>query len=232
VNVCTICARGGSKGVPNKNIRLIKNKPLIHYTVLQALNSGLFDYVVVSSDSDEILSEGLKAGAHLAIKRPDELATDASAKLPVIQHAFLAAEEHFKKKFDYLVDLDCTSPLRNLDDIKNSFDMYKKSDATNLITGSTARRSPYFNLVEMQTNERVYLSKKTNPPISRRQDAPKCFDMNASIYIWRRGNLLEAKSVLEENTIIYEMPEERSIDIDSELDFKIVSMLINERGDL
>src|SRR5689334_22131669 len=116
--VCTICARGGSKGVKNKNLRLIKGKPLIHFTVKQALNSGLFDVVAVSSDSDEILAAATAAGAQFTIKRPDELASDTSAKLPVIQHALNSIEEKYGKEVSYLMDLDCTSPLRNISDIK------------------------------------------------------------------------------------------------------------------
>ncbi|MES3037944.1 MAG: acylneuraminate cytidylyltransferase family protein [Bdellovibrionota bacterium] len=231
--VCTICARGGSKGVKNKNLRLINGKPLIHYSVKQALDSKLFDCVAVSSDSEEILSAAKTAGAHFTIKRPDELATDTSAKLPVIQHAMKTIEEKYGKPVEYLMDLDCTSPLRNISDIKDSFKSYKSnSEASNLITGAPARRSPYFNLVEENSAGFVTLAKKSTTPIVRRQDAPKCFDMNASIYIWRRQDLLEGKSVLGERTIIFEMPEERSLDIDSEFDFKIVELLMGERGDL
>lgn len=232
MRICTICARGGSKGVKNKNIRLINGKPLIYYTVKQALNSKLFDLVAVSSDSEEILEAGRLAGAQLTIKRPIDLASDTSAKLPVIKHAVEKCEDYLKKKVDVCVDLDCTSPLRNIEDIKKSVELLETTDAPNVITGSPARRSPYFNLVEMGKNGTVTLAKKVVPPIVRRQDAPKCFDMNASIYAWKRMALFSSNAVLIEGTRIYEMPEDRSVDIDNELDFQIVEFLMNKRADL
>lgn len=230
--ICTICARGGSKGVKNKNIRTIKGKPLIHFTVKQALDSKLFDVVAVSSDSDEILEAARIAGAQCLIKRPEELATDSSAKLPVIKHALEKAEEFIEKKASILVDLDCTSPLRNVSDIKNSVELLVKSGAPNIITGANARRSPYFNMIEMASDETVALAKKLDVPVYRRQDAPKCFDMNASIYVWSREGLFSSESTLQAGTKIYVMPEERSLDIDSELDFQVVEFLMNQRDDL
>jgi len=232
MKICTICARGGSKGVKNKNIREIKGHPLIYFTVKQALDSKLFDVVAVSSDSAEILEEAKKAGAHCLIKRPDELATDTSAKLPVIQHAVTKAEEFLGKKADILVDLDCTSPLRNVQDIKNAVELLISTGAPNVITGAAARRSPYFNLVEMKADGTVALAKKLEKTVVRRQDAPQCFDMNASIYVWSREGLFDSQSALREGTRIYVMPEERSLDIDSELDFQIVEFLMSKREDL
>ena len=109
--LCTICARGGSKGVLNKNIREIAGFPLISYTIRQAINSCLFDHVVISTDSDDIATLAIKYGGEVFFKRPDELASDTAAKLPVIRHAFVESEKHFKKKYEYLLDLDATSPL-------------------------------------------------------------------------------------------------------------------------
>lgn len=232
MKICTICARGGSKGVKNKNIKHINGKPLIYYSIRQALDTGLFDVVAVSSDSDDILKCAKDAGAQLLIKRPDELATDQSAKLPVIKHAFLEAEKFLGKKAEISVDLDCTSPLRIKDDIIGAIDLLVSTGATNVITGSPARRSPYFNLVELSSNGTAALSKKLESQITRRQDAPKCFDMNASIYVWNRECLLSSDSIFCSNTRLYEMPDERSLDIDSELDFKLVEFLMNSRTDL
>jgi N-acylneuraminate cytidylyltransferase/CMP-N,N'-diacetyllegionaminic acid synthase len=232
MKICTICARGGSKGVKNKNIRLIKGKPLIYFTVKQALNSKLFDAVVVSSDSEDILAAAKNAGADYLIKRPDGLATDTSAKIPVIKHALEKAEELIGKKTEILVDLDCTSPLRYIDDITNAVQLLIETKAPNIITGAVARRSPYFNLVEIVEDGTVKLSKKTEKPIVRRQDAPQCFDMNASIYAWTREGLYSSNSALRDGTRIYVMPEERSLDIDSELDFQLVEFLMNQREDL
>lgn len=228
--VCTICARGGSKGVENKNIKLVAGLPLIAHTILQAQNSKLFDVISVSSDSDDILKVAKDYGVNFAIKRPDELATDTAAKLPVIQHAFLESEKQSGFTFQTAVDLDCTSPLRSVDDLINSVKKFEESKtASNLITGAHARRSPYFNLVQATEAGFVELAGKPAKPILRRQDAPICYDMNASIYIWSRENLLNSTKVIQPNTIIFEMPEERSIDIDSQFDFEIVSYLMEKR---
>ncbi|OZI12716.1 flagellar modification protein B [Bacillaceae bacterium SAS-127] len=230
--ICTICARGGSKGVYNKNIKILLGKPLIAHSIDQAKKSELFDYIAVSSDSDEILTVAKQYGADLLIQRPIEMATDYAAKLPVIQHCVRSAEEITGTLFDFVVDLDATSPLRLVEDIIQSVQiMENNKHATNLITGMPSRRSPYFNLVELNKEGFAELSKKVDQSVVRRQDAPKCYDMNASIYIWRRETLLlNLTSVFQSGTILYEMPEDRSIDIDSELDFEFVTFLAEKRG--
>jgi len=227
--ICTICARGGSKGVKGKNIRPLLGKPLIAYSIEQARSSGLFDFLAVSSDSELILEAAAKYGVDYCIKRPDELATDQAAKLPVIQHCVRQVEELTGVTFDTIVDLDATSPLRAVFDIIESVKLLETRQVSNIITGAPARRSPYFNLVELDSEGFVKLSKKTGSQIVRRQDAPKCFDMNASIYVWKRPALFNGSSVFNNDTLLFEMPEERSVDIDSELDFKIVELLMSER---
>lgn len=226
--LCTICARGGSKGIPNKNIRMLLGKPLIAYSIEVAKASGLFSAIAVSSDSEEILKIAEKFGADLLVQRPAELASDQAAKIPAIQHAAGEAEKIAKKTFKTFVDLDCTSPLRKVSDLAEAVSLFEShKTATNLITASPSRRSPYFNLVELAADGYVHLSKAGAGTI-RRQDAPKSFDMNASIYIWNRESLLQAKQLFDK-TILFEMPEERSVDIDSELDFKIVELLMKEK---
>ncbi|MGE7090263.1 cytidylyltransferase domain-containing protein [Lysinibacillus sp. NPDC048646] len=231
--ICTICARGGSKGVKNKNIKLILGKPLIAHSILQAKASELFDVIAVSSDSREILQVAKDYGADIIVERPAELATDTSAKLPVIQHCVTEAEKVSGLVFDIMADIDATSPLRNVQDLKKSIELLEDhKHATNLITGAPSRRSPYFNLVEENSKGFVELSKKLPAAVVRRQDAPRSFDMNASIYVWKRNAFFDDVSIFTPNTILYEMPEERSIDIDSELDFEFVSFLAEKRGSL
>ncbi|MER2076742.1 acylneuraminate cytidylyltransferase family protein [Psychrobacillus psychrotolerans] len=229
--ICTICARGGSKGVKNKNTKLLVGKPLIAHSIEQAKQSGLFDTIAVSSDSDEILAIAKQFGADILVERPFELATDQAAKLPVIQHCLSAAEEKLGKQFEVIVDLDATSPLRLVEDIIQSIQLFEDNlDVENLITGAPSRRSPYFNLVEVNEEGYADLSKRLDKVIVRRQEAPKCYDMNASIYIWKREILLNSTSIFQSKTLLYEMPEERSVDIDSELDFEFVSFLAMKRG--
>lgn len=234
LRICTICARGGSKGVKNKNLRELIGLPLIAHSIIQAKKSNLFDIIAVSSDSDEILNTSSEYGANYVIKRPSELATDTAPKIPVIQHCVREVERLTGMKFDTMTDLDATSPLRTIEDIELAVSLLECHDnARNVITAAPARRSPYFNLVE-QTNERyVKLSKPLESTIVRRQDAPRCYDMNASIYVWKRKAFYDSNlSVFTEQTMLYEMPEERSIDIDSELDFEIVELLAKKRGKL
>ena len=231
--LCTICARGGSQGVKNKNIISLCGKPLIAHTILQAKKSGLFDAISVSSDSKKILSIGKKWGADYLIERPLELASSIAAKIPAIQHAVTQTEELSNTEFDILVYLDATAPLRSINDLRNSFDLFiKNKTAMNLITGCPARKSPYFNMVEVTQNGFAHLSKISERPIIRRQDSPPCYDMNASIYIWKRATLFSNLPVVSDHTVLYVMPEERSIDIDTPLDLIYVRLLARNRDDL
>lgn len=227
--LCTICARGGSKGVPNKNARQVAGKPLLAHTIEQAVGSALFDAIAFSSDSPDYRRLAQEAGAQILIERPEALATDVAGKLDVIQHCVLASEAEAGHPFDIIVDLDCTSPLRLPSDIRACIDLLQSSGAGNVITAAPARRSPYFNLIERTQDGRIQLAKTPESPILRRQDAPACFDMNASIYVWRREALFYRKGLFHADTQLYVMPEERSIDVDSELDFQVVSMLLEAR---
>ena len=226
-NLCTICMRGGSKGVSGKNQRNLRGKPLMVYTIEQALQSGLFEHVVVSTDSDEIAETAKTYGAEAWFLRPAELATDKAAKLPAIRHAFMEVEKHYGHQFDVLVDLDATSPLRKVEDIKAAYHQFLDEDADILITGSPCRKNPYFNMVE-KVNGCIRKVKELNPPPTRRQDAPIVYDMNASIYIWKRRALLKNNTLFTDKTSLYVMPEERSVDIDTELDWEFVKYLIKK----
>ena len=228
--LCTICARGGSKGVKNKNIKILLNKPLIAYTIEQAKASNLFEHIVISTDSDDIANVAKEYGAEVFFKRDEEMASDTAGKLDVIRDAFTRSEDYYGQKFDYLIDLDATAPLRAVEDIVNSFHQFLDNDNDNLITAMPSRRSPYFNLVEVDATGKVSLSKKLDSSIVRRQDAPKSYDMNASIYIWKRETILCENSIFLEKTGLYVMPEERSIDIDNELDFEFVEFLMGKNN--
>ena len=232
MRICTICARGGSKGVKNKNIRNLAGKPLIAYSLKQAKDCGLFDLIAVSSDSQEILSIARLYGADILIERPDHLAGDTAPKVPVIRHCVEEAERISNKQFDVVVDLDATSPLRLPEDIIGAVNLLGMENVSNVITACPARRSPYFNLVEVDESGVVRLSKSLDKNIVRRQDSPRCFDMNASIYVWKRQALTDYSTVFNFDTRLFEMPEERSTDIDNELDFEIVEFLMNKRNSL
>lgn len=232
MRICTITVRAGSKGVPGKNLRVVAGRPMFGHSVAQAAATGLFDEVIVSSDSEEILALAPEFGATGVVRRPAEMATDTAGKVPAIAHAVRTTEQRTGRSFNVCVDLDATSPLRTLDDIRTAVQMFEESDAASLITGAEARRNPYFNLVEEQPDGTVAVSKQPDDAVLRRQDAPRCFDMNGSIYVWRRESLLDDQVVFLPSTILYEMPAERSIDVDSEFDFRIVEWLMEQREDL
>lgn len=229
IRLCTICARGGSVGVPMKNIKEIGGKPLISHSLEQAKNSGLFDCIAVSSDSFEILDIADKFGADVLVTRPVDLATNNAAKLPAIRHCVAEVEAVRAIQFNTIVDLDATSPLRSLDDIRNCVNMLESGNAQNVITATPSRRSPYFNMIEFNEYDVPSLVKKAHTNVCRRQDAPKTYDMNASIYVWNRVALFGSINLINSFTKVYIMPEDRSLDIDSELDFQIVEYLMNRR---
>lgn len=222
--LCTICARGGSKGLPNKNLLKIGDKSLIGHTLTQAKAIDAIDCIIVSSDSNEILKEGEIYAADILLQRSAKLASDDAGKIDAIIDCLNHAESNFNKHFDYVIDLDVTSPLRNLIDIENCLEFTKDQGFKNLITVTNSKKNPYFNQIEI-TNEGPQLV-KSGHDIKGRQSAPKVYDMNASIYVWSRDFLINEKTLFSRDTIVYDMPEERSLDIDNELDFKIVKHLI------
>jgi CMP-N-acetylneuraminic acid synthetase len=227
--LCSICARGGSQAVPGKNIRPLAGIPLIAHSIIRARKSKLFDCIAVSSDSREILKVAEEYGADILINRPTEMATHHAAKLPAIQHCAKETEARLNIKFDTFCDLDATSPLRTIEDIAGVIEMMESSDCDNVITGAPAHRSPYFNMVEESLHGFVQVVKQLNPPPVRRQDAPVCYDCNASIYAWNRKTMFSLSEVVTRRTRLFEMPQERSRDIDSELDFEIVEFLLKKR---
>lgn len=228
----TICARGGSKGLKNKNVRDLLGKPLIAWTIEQALSWGKAGAVIVSTDSEAIAETAKEYGVEVPFIRPQHLAADDSPKLPVIQHALAYMEKANETEYDYVVDLDPTAPLRTVKDIESAVQkLINNPQANNLYSVTHAAKSPYFNMVELNSQGYVSLSKESDQPVYRRQDAPAVYAMNASIYIFRRKYLKTAETVHSTKTLIYEMPEERSIDIDRPIDFKLVEFLMKEKGD-
>ena len=227
--LCTICARGGSKGVKNKNIRDLNGKPLIAYTIKQALDWKKAKRVVCSTDSKEIAEIAKKYGSTVPFLRPKELATDNIGKLEVIKHAALKCEEIFDEKYDIIVDLDVTAPIRTIKDIDNCLKTFSEKKPDVLFSVVPARKNPYFNMVEKRENGFVKLSKTTPYAIVRRQDAPKVYDMNASIYFFSGTFLLNDKNNSinsSDRAMIYVMNEISALDIDKEIDFKYTEFLI------
>lgn len=219
--LCVVCARSGSKGIKNKNLLEFFGKPLILHTLYQAKKIKRFTNIVVSTDSKKISK--IVGNNFSWFIRSKNLSGDKVAKIKVIIDALKKSEKKFKVKYDFVIDLDVTSPLRLNNDIINAFKIFEKKKLDNLFSVCEASRNPYFNMVE-EVNQRILLSKNIKTFYSR-QTAPKVYDMNAALYIWKRDILLKKKSLFNKKTGIYIMPKHRSIDIDDKLDYNIVKFL-------
>jgi CMP-N-acetylneuraminic acid synthetase len=226
----TVAARGGSKGVKNKNIREIAGKPLIAYTLRQAIKWGKASAIVCSTDSPDVAKIAARYGAEIPFMRPKNLSGDRVPKVSVIKHALLACEELHKRKYDIVVDLDVTSPLRRIKDLNNCLKLFNSKKPKTLFSVVNCHRSPYFNMVERLEDGTVNLCKSLKKPVFRRQDSPVVYDMNASIYFYDRSYLLTTKkmSAISDKSIAYVMDEISRIDVDSELDFAIIEFLIKK----
>lgn len=223
VVVCVIPARGGSKGLPGKNIKMLCGKPLIAYTIEQARQSKYIDRVIVSTEDDEIAKIALEYGAEVPFMRPMKLAGDNVATIEVLLHAVNWLENEDQYLFDIFTLLHVTTPLRSTEDIDKSIALMVDKKADNVFSVAEAHRNPYFNMVEEGSDGFVRLVKEGC--FATRQAAPKVYDMNASIYVWWKEILKEKKKIFLDNTKIYVMPKERSIDIDDSLDFRIAEIL-------
>lgn len=220
--IATICARGGSVGVPRKNVRDLLGRPLIAHTIAQALATPGIDAVFVSTDDQEIADVAAAHGARVPFLRPAELATGTAPKIPVIQHLcdWVAREEG---PFARIVDLDPTSPLRLVSDIEACLALLDdETDA--VITAFESEKNPYFNMVEHKPDGNIGLVCAQGGGVVARQLAPRVYSMNASIYVWHASTL--SKGLWNGRVRMHVMPRERSIDIDEPLDFRIVEMLM------
>ena len=225
-----IGAREGSRGVAGKNFRTICGRPLIDWSLDQLFSSDRIDRVVVSTDSEEIYSHALARGALPMGLRPAHLATDTAAKWNVWQHS-LDASEALAGPVEVFVDLDCTSPLRLPEDLASALDLFASKRPDMVMSCCVARKNPYFNLVEMDETDALRVSKPLPRSVVARQQAPLVYEHAASTYVIDPVYLRRSESLFEGRVIPYVMPPERCLDIDSELDFRVVQFLLQERLD-
>ncbi len=228
--LCSICIRGGSKGVPKKNIRMLNGNPLLFYTIDCAKKAHGFDDIVISSDSDEMLEIAQQLGAEKIIKRPDHLASDTSSKWDVFIHLVEDYEAKTGLTVDYLVDLDVTVPLRKPEHIEGAIKMMLDNNTDVVITGYEPERNPYFNMMELSDGKYATMVKKTDKPIVRRQDAPVVFSLTPAVYVVRKEALYQFKHWSEARCMIYEIPRQNAVDIDTEFDFKLVEFLMQNNN--
>jgi CMP-N-acetylneuraminic acid synthetase len=227
----TICARGGSKGIPGKNIKLLAGKPLIEYTLEVANQFKKFHKnveIAISTDSNDILNVAKDLGFETPYIRPEKFATDDAGKVAAIDHVLDYYEKSNKKTYNYVLDLDVTSPLRNLSDLNEAFSIIQNNEnALNIFSVNPSNRNPYFNMVEQGIDGYYHLVKKGNSSYFSRQNSPRVFDLNASFYIYRRNFfILGLKSALTDKSLIYEM-KHLCFDLDHSIDFDFLSFLIN-----
>ncbi|MFB2118249.1 acylneuraminate cytidylyltransferase family protein [Parapedobacter sp. 2B3] len=225
----TLCARGGSKGIPGKNIRALAGEPLISYTIklAQRFAKQYKAKISLSTDSQEIVSVSRRFDLITDYVRPEGLATDTAGKVEVIGDLLLYEEARCQRTFDYILDLDITSPLRTLRDLENAFSIFRNSDAYTLFSVNSAARNPYFNMVEKKESG-YYGLVKTDPTgaILSRQKAPRVYDLNASFYWYRRSFFSSNPiSVFTDKSLIYEM-DHICFDLDHTIDFEFLEFLI------
>jgi CMP-N-acetylneuraminic acid synthetase len=225
----TICARGGSKGIPGKNIKDIAKLPLIAYSINAAKKFSKYYNckIALSTDSDSIKHIAEKFGLKTDYTRPDELATDSAGKIGVLRHLLLDTEFKNNEKYDYILDLDITSPLRTIKDLIDAFKKIESdSNAVNLFSVSPSSRSPYFNMVEQKENGYYSQVKKPAGTVLSRQMAPKVYDLNASFYFYKRIFFeLNYSGAITDRSLIYEVPH-LCFDLDHPIDFEFLSFLI------
>jgi CMP-N,N'-diacetyllegionaminic acid synthase len=226
----TICARGGSKGIPGKNIKLLNNLPLIAYSIKVAkqfaeLHNGS---LVLSTDSIEIKQVAAAYGLETDYVRPDFLASDSAGKKDTIKDLVVFEENKKGITYDYVLDLDVTSPLRNLQDLEAAFETFKADDdCVTLFSVNKANRNPYFNMVEESADGYYTLCKQIEGNVQTRQSAPKVFDLNASFYFYKRRYFdLPYNSPITDRSLIYVMPH-LCFDLDEPLDFEFMTYLFD-----
>jgi CMP-N,N'-diacetyllegionaminic acid synthase len=228
--LCVISARGGSIGIKNKNIINFCGKPLIAWSILQAKKSIFLDDVFISTDSKKIANIAKSYGAKIPFIRKKNLANKNTSKFLVWKNALVEIEKKNKIKYDYFFDLDCTNPLRTSNDIDRMFKYFlkvsKKTDA--LITVANSRKNPYFNMLEKNDLDFFRPSKRINKWPTSRQTSPIVYDQVASMYLLKTEFLRKKKKLYSGNIKGYLLKDYQNFDIDSKLDFKIISFLFKK----
>jgi CMP-N-acetylneuraminic acid synthetase len=226
-SICFIPARGGSKGIPKKNIRLLGDKPLIAHTIESALDSRLFDRVIVSTDDDEISQISKQYGAEIPFMRPKELCTDDSTFDDALFHCI--KEIHSQGyDFDIIVSRDCTVPFINKNDMKGAIDLLQKTDCDSVFSVCAVHPNPYFGMFEPNSKGFLEPSKISPNPIKRRQDAPIVYELNG-LYVHSVQQLLKTKKMFSDKILPYEITREHGLMIDYEIQFKIAEIMYEQR---
>ena len=229
--VAAIFARGGSKGLPRKNLRLLGDKPLIAYAIQTARASSLIDRVVVSTEDVEIAEAARRYGADVPFMRPIELARDDSREWDAWRHAINALQGvPGAQPIDVFVSVPPPAPLRSVEDVEACIHCLLDSDADVTITVRQAERNPYFNMVTLNGTGEAKLAIQPSAVLHRRQDAPQVYDMTTVAYAARPEFILRANSIFDGKVRAVIVPRERALDIDTELDLEFAEFLLSQGG--
>jgi CMP-N-acetylneuraminic acid synthetase len=225
-----ITARGGSKRLPRKNVKLLAGKPLIAWTIETARQSHRLSRVIVSTDDAEIARVAQGWGAEVPFMRPEALGQDESSHISVVTHAIRWLEEHRQGAPDYVMLLAPTSPLRTAEDIEAAIDIARRRAAVAVVSVCVPDRHPYLCkriLADGTLTDFVPLPREL--PSLRHQDLPPAYGLNGAIYLNRRESLLRDGTFVPPGTVAYVMPPERSLDIDSSWDFDLAGLILRDR---
>lgn len=227
--IAIIPARGGSKGVPRKNIKMLMGKPLIYYTIKAALESEYIDKVVVTTDDFEISEISKSFGAEVPFLRPEILSTDTAKAIDVYLYTVEKLTYFYHEKIDDFIVLLPTSPLRSSSDIDNAIKIYCEKKAESVISVVSSKEPPnWFKKIDSDGLLKDYFSSTDNS--INRQEAEETYLPNGAIYVFNYNALKVNQNYYNKKTYPYIMSPESSWDIDTELDFKIVEFLIKEHG--
>mgnify|MGYP003682320079 CR=1 FL=1 len=227
--VAFIFARGGSKGLPDKNIRPLGGKPLIGWSIEHALAVKRIERIIVSTDSEEIAAVAREYGAEVPFIRPEELAQDNSPEWLAWRHALNFLLKTTGELPEVMVSVPATGPLRWVIDIENCLDEYEKGDVDMVITVTEAHRNPHFNMVKTCADGTVALVNPPESAIHRRQDAPVVYDMTTVCYVANPEFVMNNNAIFEGQVMAVHVPIERAIDIDTLLDFQIAENILKIR---
>ncbi|EAS44602.1 acylneuraminate cytidylyltransferase family protein [Photobacterium profundum] len=225
-NFAFIFARGGSKGLPGKNIKPLAGKPLLQYSVDTALASPSINKVFVSTDDTDIAKVAIESGAVL-IERPAELASDTSPEWLSWRHAIEWVQQHYGE-FDGFISLPATSPLRGVIDVEAAIKQRIKVDADMCISVTPASRSPYFNMVKITQGDLVSLVNEPESDVTRRQDAPEVFDITTVVYATTPQFVLNHYGLFSGKVTSIEVPKARAVDIDDIYDFRLAEAILQD----
>lgn len=224
-----IFARGGSKGLPGKNIRLLGGKPLIAWSIDQARSVNRIDRIIVSTDSEEIAAVAREYGAEVPFIRPAELAGDDTPEWMAWRHGLEFLHKTTGTFPEVMVSVPTTAPLRSSVDIENCLNEYEKGGADVVITVTDAHRNPYFNMVKANPDGTVSLVNVLASVVAGRQDAPVVYDMATVCYVVNPEFVRTHDSIFDGRVRAVHVPKDRAIDIDSLLDFQIAESLLDLR---